>query len=309
MMHFLSVMLLIISFSCIFNKANAVSLYLSYDTQEQDIPLYQAYKTLTMSGYGIDISHVFNEQWSASLYGQQSDAKESQSSPSLKVNAEQQAFSGSINYLFHDYSISLNYHQLDFNLRSIELVDVTEAKKLERFVSVEEITSTAIAVDVSRDIDFDNYWLSIDVGVSSIEQQASYGNKLRKKGESSHVISQELTEQSSESWLFSSALSFSTLWSWGVVDFVPSAKMSFTTVMAGDDVYLFNSITGSAKTGDKQRVKSQVQEPLTGDSAIIIGGSLTALFGENLYADINVNRFYADAVAANYFSIGLGWEF
>lgn len=309
MLRLLWIILLFLSFGCIFNKANAVSLYLSYDKQEQDIPLYQQNKTLDMSGYGVDISHAFNEQWSVNISGQQSDAKESQNPASLKIQAEQQAFSGTVNYLYNEYTISLSYYRLDFELRSKESVDATDAKQLEFFVSVEDIQSTAIEVDVSRDIDFDNYWLSINAGLSSIEQQARYGSKLRTKGEDSQILAQELIEQSSESWLFSSALSLSTLWSWAEVDFVPSARVSFTTVIAGDDVYLFNSVTGSARTGDKQRDKSQVREPLTGDSAVIAGVSLTALIGENLYADININRFFADSTAANYFSVGLGWEF
>jgi len=309
MFRLLLILLLVNSSNCIFNKANAVSLYLSYDKQAQDIPLYQHNKSIDMSGYGVDISHAFNEQWSVNVFGQQSDADESQSSPSLQIQAEQQAFSGTVNYLFNHYSFSLSYHQLDFNLRSKESVDATDAKRLERFISVEDIQSSSIEVSVSRDIDFENAWLTIDAGISSIEQQAQYGNKLRTKGEDSHILAQELTEQSSDSWLFSSALSLSTLWSWGEIGFVPSARLSFTTVIAGDDVYLFNSVTGSARTGDKQRIKSQEQEPLTGDSAVIAGASLTMLIGENLYADVNINRFYADSTASNYFSVGLGWEF
>jgi len=165
MFRLLLILLLVNSSNCIFNKANAVSLYLSYDKQAQDIPLYQHNKSIDMSGYGVDISHAFNEQWSVNVFGQQSDADESQSSPSLQIQAEQQAFSGTVNYLFNHYSFSLSYHQLDFNLRSKESVDATDAKRLERFISVEDIQSSSIEVSVSRDIDFENAWLTIDAGI------------------------------------------------------------------------------------------------------------------------------------------------
>ena len=61
--------------------------------------------------------------------------------------------------------------------------------------------------------------------------------------------------------------------------------------------------------GQTRHKQSTESEQLTGDSAFIVGGSLTVLITTKLYADINFNRVYADNTTDNYLSLGIGWDF
>ncbi len=289
--------------------AKAVSLHVVYDHQEQEVPLYQSNKAVTLSGYSADIAHAFNEQWSISVSGQQSEAKESTTSPILTINAKQQGYSGNVNYFFEPYSISVGYQDIDFELQSIEALDLSNLRQLEKFIYVEDINSQTVELTISRDIDFDSAWLTIDVGIANISQQAQYEGKLVVKGDNNKFVSRDITEQTSGSWVFSTMVSCSTLWAWEELGFVPSAQISLTSVVAGDDVYLFNSVSGSKRSGNRSRSKDQLSEPLTGDSAVTFGGSITALITDSFTIDANISRFYAGSTATNFFSVGLGWQF
>ncbi len=309
-MHYLTKLSSITLLSMVLTPSvSAISLYLSVDKQAQDVHLYQEIKKINLNGYGLELSHVVNEQWSISLYGQHSDHEETHTSPPLQIEAQQHAYSASVNYSVSNYLISFSYHQLSFELFTKEQVDVTQAIPLEQFTSFEEIDSKYIELNVGRDIDFENSWLTIDVGLYKVNQQALYGSKLTRDGKNTRLLSQDLIEANSESWLIGTTLSWATLWSWVNVDFVPAAKLNFITVISGDDVYLFNTISGVTRTGESQQTQSAESTPLAGDSALIVGGSLTVLITERLYADINFNRVYANNTTDNSLSLGIGWDF
>jgi len=290
-------------------RVEAVSLHVSHDNQEQLIPLYHGTKVITLSGYSLDVAHTFKEQWSVGVSGQQSDAKEVQRKPLQALAAEQQAYSAQVSYLFDDYTLTLGYQQLNFELKSRETLDITRLTELEKFIYVEEIDSSAVEVSISKDIDFDASWLTFDAAITSMTQTAHYDGKLVAKEDDYAYTSRDLTEQSSDSWLFSTSLSWSTLWSVGELGIVPSVQVSHSRVIAGDDVYLFNTVTASSRTGKRTRSKAQYKEPLRGDIATTIGGSFMLLITDNFSLDVSINRFYAGASTSDYLSLGLGWDF
>jgi len=288
---------------------SALSFHLSHDNQEQLMPLYHSTKVITLSGYSVDVAHIFNERWSVGISGQQSDAQEVQRKPLQALAVEQNSYSTQVSYLFDDYTLSLGYQQLDFELKSRETLDATRVTEFEKFVYIEKIESNAIEVSISKDIDFDASWLTFDAAITSMAQTAQYDGKLVAKDEDSSYLSRDLVEQSSDSWLFSTSLSWSTLWSVGELGLVPSVQVTHSRVVAGDDVYLFNTVTASSRSGKRTRSKEQFSEPLSGDIATTVGGSLMVLITDNFSLDVSINRFYAGASTSDYFSLGLGWDF
>jgi len=298
---------LLVAFSV--NPVVAASIRVSVDSQEQEVPLYNANQTITMDGYGVDISHSFNEQWSVSLGAQHSEASVLQVSSLFSIEAEQKDYHSDVNYFYQHYTFSLSYQYLNVELASKEVLDVSQAKALDRFTYFEDINSQSMAFHISRDFDFEDYWLTLELGAAYLSQQASYDGRIMVKGANHEFFSRELTDQNSRSWLATSMLSFSTFWSWRDIAIVPSVQLGVSHVVAGDDVYLLNSVSGSTRFSRRKRSEDQVREPLTGDSATTLAAALTVFFTDNFSMDFNVNRLYAAASTADYFSIGFGWEF
>ena len=291
------------------NTADAATLHVSYDRQEQEIPLYQENKLVTLAGYSLDFSHAINDLWSVSVYGQRLDITAKQTTPLLAINAKQRGYSANVNYQIDAYTLALTYQVSDFTLTNKEQLDLSQLAQREQFNYFEDIRSQAIEVSLSKDIDFEHYWLTWDVGVVNVEQQAKYVGKLVAQRANNHYFFSDITEQNSESWLLSTRLSCATLWTWQALSFVPMLQVSVNRVIAGDDVYLFNSAYGTSRSGSVRRSTDQLQQPLTGDNALSVGASLTTLITANFYIDVNVSRFFAQSTATNLYAVGFGWEF
>ncbi len=291
------------------NSVVAASIRVIVDSQALEVPLYNSNRSITANGYGVDISHSFNEQWSISLGAQYSDVNASQVSPLISIEAEQKDYHSDIHYFYQHYTFSLAYQNINFELASKEALDISQAQKLDKFTYFEEINSQSIAVNISRDFDFDDFWLTLDMGAAHLSQQASYDGRIVVNGANHQFFSRELTDQSMSSWFASSLLSCSTFWSWSQITFVPSMQLGFTHVLAGDDVYLLNTVSGSTRVSRRTRSQDQVREPLTGNSATTLAAALTVFITDNFSMDVNVNRLYAGSNSANYVSIGFGWEF
>ncbi len=290
--------------ACLSLSVSAVSVNVEYINTEQAVPLpNELSEAIDMQGYGLNISHSFSEQWSASFTTQHIEHQGNTADNNFSRDAQQKSYQANLYYLFDNYTLAIAYSDISFDFSSLG----ENAPRLIYYNYDEDIDSSTFELMLSRDVDFDNFWLSIDGTLSYIDQQAGFTKDtiiIRKGGKETNV--NESTRDTNQSWLLAASASWATLWSWRDVAFIPSLSVNYAMVAAGDDVYFRTTKIGRRAATDEQ---AQSRESFASDSSFYWGSSLTVLLSEQLSCDFQFNRIYTDDSTDNYLSLGLGWEF
>ena len=297
------------------SSAVAITVNAKYFNAAQQAPLFIAnqpledasYQSLTMQGYEFDISHTFNERWSASFSHQFTDNKNGYETNETALTAKQKAYGASLYYLMANYTFAIEYNEVSFNFLNIEKFGVTQTKY---YRYNEEIDASSFDFTLSRNLDFDNFWLTFDGTVTYSDQQAMSSHKRTQNR--AELNSAPEHHHLSQSWLFATSMSWATLWAWHDMAFIPSLNANYSFVVAGDSVYLFNRISGTSSRRRQQRndpVDIENQEPFASNSLFYWGSSFTVMLTEQLSCDMQFNRIHSDDSTDNYVSFGLGWDF